>query len=301
MCDAHVVHQGGRDKALLHQLLLPIGLELSHPRAWEPSNSWRTSTLQQRKRNNEEHSPGLRVVPMTLLETFTDLVTTGVTGIRNKAQMTLGYEQGSPRDNLKRLKCSQSRLPRMNFFSDRHTFSTLFKFMPLDDGDLGTSWLLLKNKHLKAFFQGLYPSVTNLSLLHRFQIGGYYGWQFQLPPSETWLLSAMAVTRSTWFMPGLSQWRKFPFLGRQLFPLPTALLEKWSDFQLNRVDWTHINQYAFHQTAQVSFDYTKSETGGVNIVPGWDCRCTLLSTKSEYQLVLILSFSRGMEKNEFAR
>lgn len=129
----------------------------------------------------------------------------------------------------------------------------------------------------------------------------YYGWQFQLSPSETWLLSAMAVTRSTWFMPGLSQWRKFPFLGRQLFPLPTALLEKRSDFQLNRVDWTHINQYAFHQTAQVSFDYTKSETGGVNIVPGWDCRCTLLSTESEYQLVLILFFARGMEKNEFAR
>ena len=50
MCDAHVVHQGGRDKALLHQLLLPIGLELPHPHAWEPSNFWRTSTLQQRKR-----------------------------------------------------------------------------------------------------------------------------------------------------------------------------------------------------------------------------------------------------------
>lgn len=33
MCDAHVVHQGGRDKALLLQLLLPIGLELSHPHA----------------------------------------------------------------------------------------------------------------------------------------------------------------------------------------------------------------------------------------------------------------------------
>ena len=102
-------------------------------------------------------------------------------------------------------------------------------------------------------------------------------------------------------MLGLSQWRKFPFLGRQLFPLPTAPLEKRSDFQLNRVDWTHINQYTFHQTAQVSLDYTMSETGGVNIVPGWDCRCTLLSTESEYQLALILSFSREMEKNDFAR
>lgn len=50
MCDAHVIHQGGRDKVLLHQLLLPIGLALSHPHAWEPSNSWRASTLQQRKR-----------------------------------------------------------------------------------------------------------------------------------------------------------------------------------------------------------------------------------------------------------
>jgi len=103
--------------------------------------------------HNGEHSTGLRVVPMTLLEIFTDLVTTGVIGIRDKAQMTLGCERHSPRDNLKRLKCSQSRLPRMNSFSDRHTFSTLFKFMPLDDGDLGTSWLLIKNKHLKVFFQ----------------------------------------------------------------------------------------------------------------------------------------------------
>ena len=94
-------------------------------------------TAAEEKMHNGEHGTGLRVVPMTLLEIFTDLVPTGVTGIRDNAQMTLGYEQHSPRDNLKRLKCSQSRLPRMNSFSDRHTFSTLFKFMPLDDGDLG--------------------------------------------------------------------------------------------------------------------------------------------------------------------
>ena len=41
-------------------------------------------TAAEEKMHNGEHGTGLRVVPMTLLEIFTDLVPTGVTGILRK-------------------------------------------------------------------------------------------------------------------------------------------------------------------------------------------------------------------------
>ena len=40
---------------------------------------------------------------MKLGEICTELVTTAVTGIREKAKMILDYEQSSSKDNLKRL------------------------------------------------------------------------------------------------------------------------------------------------------------------------------------------------------
>lgn len=51
----------------------------------------------------EDHSILLRVVSMKLMEICTELVTTAVTGMRDKAKMILDYEQCSSRDNLKRL------------------------------------------------------------------------------------------------------------------------------------------------------------------------------------------------------
>ena len=52
---------------------------------------------------SEEHSTLLKVVSMKLGEICTDLVTTAVTGVRDKAQMILDYEQCSSKDNLTRL------------------------------------------------------------------------------------------------------------------------------------------------------------------------------------------------------
>lgn len=58
------------------------------------------------KMHSEEHGTILRVAPMKLLEICTELVTTAVSGIRDKAKMLLGYKELSTRDNQKRMKCS---------------------------------------------------------------------------------------------------------------------------------------------------------------------------------------------------
>ena len=86
LCDAHVAHKGRREKGLLHQLLLPTGQGMSHPHPWEPSNSWRTPVLQWWKSwaaRNTTLAWGLHSWNCWK----------SVTGIRERAQMILSYEQ----------------------------------------------------------------------------------------------------------------------------------------------------------------------------------------------------------------
>lgn len=154
--------------------------------------------------------------------------------------------------------------------------------MPLDDGNLITSWLLTQNNHLKVFLQSLHPNLTDFTLPHPLFPNQRILW---------WTVPTTSIRNMAPFCNGHDKrqlvhartlWVKEISVPQDAAdPSSHSSIKKLSDLQLYNSDWTHLNQYSFHQTAQVSFDYPISESRSINIVLGWDCKWTLLSIASE--------------------